>query len=138
MNKVWIAVSLLVLLALIPSAAFASTPVYYCTPDATPPGDGSFDFPWLCSTSAELQTAVSNACHAGYAILYQTVSNGYYRHTVQVDSAGKCIVTTSVFYYGVPPDTGVSLPAPLLIGGTLALGALFLAGGIVIYRKRAA
>jgi hypothetical protein len=136
MNKVWIAVSLLVVMALIPSAAFASTPVYYCTPNATPPGDGSYSFPWLCSTSAELQTAIANTCQAGYAILYQTVSNGYYRHTVQVDSAGKCMVTSSIFYYGYPPNTGVVLPAPLLIGGALVLGAMFLVGGIVIYRKR--
>ncbi len=138
MKKVWIAISILVLVALIPGTVLASVPVFYCSAFVAGPGDGSFDDPWRCATEAELEAVVGEVCTYEYAILYQEVANGYYRHTIEDPNDSACAVTSSVFYYGYPPDTGVNLPAPWLIGGAFALGIAMLAGGIVIYRKRQA
>jgi hypothetical protein len=138
MKKVWLAISILVLLSLIPASAFAATPVFYCTPGAVPPGDGSYDYPWPCANQDQLATVVAEVCTYSYGILYQQVADGYYRHTIEDPNDGPCAVTSSVFYYGYPPDTGVKLPTPWLVGGAFALGLALLAGGIVIYRKRQA
>lgn len=136
MKKFSLAMIVLLLMAIIPASAFAATPVYYCSYDVPAGGDGSYDYPWRCSTQEELAAVVAEVCKSGYAILYQTVSTGYYRHTVEDPTDSACTVTSSVFYQGVPPDTGVALPAPLMVGLALTLGAALLAGGFFVYRKR--
>ncbi len=138
MKKLTTVLSILLLLAIIPSTVLAAVPVFYCSATAAANGDGSFSAPWKCSTSEELSLVVEEVCKSGYAILYQSVSNGYYRHVVEDPNDGPCAVTSSVFYYGVPPDTGVTLPTPVLISVALSAGALLFAGGFVIYRKRLA
>lgn len=138
MKKLYLVLAIMILVAMVPANVLAAVPVFYCSSTATPPGDGSFSAPWLCSNSTELEAVVVEVCTYGYAILYQVVPGGYYRHTVEDPNDGPCQVTSTVFYQGVPPDTGVSLPAPLLIGGALAIGAGLLLGGFVIYRKRTA
>lgn len=136
MKKVLLAFVLLLLVVSIPASALASVPVLYCSYAVPGPGTGTYADPWRCSTQQELAVAVNNVCTYGYGILYQTVPNGYYRHTVEDPTDGPCVVTSSVFYYGVPPNTGIALPAPLLIGIALTLGAALLAGGFFVYRKR--
>lgn len=136
MKKLSLLMIVLFLFALIPSSAFASVPVFYCSYDAAPGGDGSYDAPWQCANSDQLAAVVAEVCKSGYAILYQTVDTGYYRHTIEDPVDGACKVTSSVFYQGTPPDTGIALPAPLLVGMALTLGAALVAGGYFVYRKR--
>jgi len=136
MKKFTLALIILLLLAVIPASAFASTPVYYCSAFVASGGDGSFDSPWACQNQTQLNAVVAEVCKSGYAVLYQIVSNGYWRHTVEDPTDSACKVTSSVFYYGQPPDTGIAAPMPLLIGGALALGAALLAGGFLVYKKR--
>lgn len=140
MKKLWIAISLLVLLSLIPATVFAATPVFYCSYNAPSGGNGSYSAPWLCNDNTTYQQVVTNVCaHTNpFSILYQTVSNGYYRHTFELNSSQQCVETSNVFYPGLPPNTGVALPAPLLVGGALGLGLLLVLGGVVIYRRRTA
>jgi hypothetical protein len=135
MKKSMLVFTFLLLLTLIPTSVFAATPVYYCSAFVTSGGNGTFDSPWPCTNQAQFDAAVGVACEAGYAILYEEVANGYYRHTVEDPADGPCKVTSSVFYYGEPPDTG-AIPMPLLIGGALALGAALIAGGFLVYKKR--
>lgn len=140
MKKLWIAISLLVVLAMIPATAFAATPVFYCSYNAPAGGNGTYAAPWLCVDNTTYQQVVANVCAATnpYSILYQIVSNGYYRRTFELNSSQQCVETSNVFYYGYPPNTGVALPAPLLVGGALGLGLLMVLGGVVIYRRRTA
>jgi hypothetical protein len=135
MKKFSIALTILFLLSLIPASVFAATPVYYCSAFVASGGNGTADSPWPCQNQTQLNAVVAEVCKAGYAILYQEVSNGYWRHTVEDPNDGACKVTSSVFYYGQPPDTG-ALPIPLLIGGALALGIALIAGGFFVYKKR--
>ena len=87
------------------------------------------------NNQTQLSDAVANVCAATtYGILYQIVSNGYYRHVVE--SNGTCVVTNTTFYYGFPPNTGIALPTPVLLGIAAALGGLLIAGGYLFYRKR--
>jgi hypothetical protein len=136
MSKFLLALTVLLLLALVPASAFAQTPTFYCSYNAVPPGNGSYETPWLCSTQQELTTVVNEVCKSTYAILYQTVSTGYYRHTVEDPNDAACKVTSSVFYASTPPDTGVSVPLPAIFGGAALLGLALIAGGWVVYRKR--
>ena len=138
MKKFRIVLILMVLLAvLIPSSVFASYDVYYCSIYADGFGDGSYEYPWACSTEAEFDDAVDLICDYGGGILYEEVEGGYYRHTI--NWSGKvCEVTSSQYYHGYPPDTGVTLPPPLVISAALVLGLSLFAVGLVVYRKRSA
>jgi hypothetical protein len=136
MTKFLLAISVFLLLALVPASAFAQVPTYYCSYNAVPPGDGSFEAPWSCKNQTELNTVVTEVCKNQYAILYQIVDNGYYRHVVEDTADAACKVTSSVFYYGTPPNTGVNLPLPVVVGGALLAGLALFAGGWAVYRKR--
>jgi hypothetical protein len=126
-----------VLAILLPMTVFASWDIYYCSAEHDYDGNGSYDDPWSCTTDSEFDHVVDKICDYGGGILYEIVEDGYYRHTIEWD--GKvCEVTDSVFYHGYPPDTGLTLPPPLIFGGAMALGIALLAGGVVLFRKRPA
>lgn len=54
-----------------------------------------------------------------------------------LDSEGNCPLdpANSEWIEGLPPGTGVNLPAPLMVGGLAVLGAGFVATGLVIRRR---
>jgi hypothetical protein len=138
MKKLQISVVIATLLALlVPSVVFASYNVYYCSYDANGFEDGSYDYPWSCENDAEFDDIVDYICTEGGGVLYEIVSGGYYRHMIEWDGRS-CEITESDFYYGYPPDTGITLPPPLLMSAALALGLSLFAVGLVIYRKRLA
>ncbi|MFN2160365.1 MAG: hypothetical protein ACK2U3_13745 [Anaerolineales bacterium] len=142
MKKTRIAVIFLVIVLalMIPIGVFASYDVYYCSWNASPGGDGSWKYPWLCSNSAEFDDIVDVICYdnGGDAILYEKVPSGYYRHVILWGGASDCGVESSVFYYGYPPHTGLTLPPPLMISGALVIGLSLFAVGLVVYRRRLA
>ena len=139
MKKIRIAVIFLVIVLalMIPVGVFASYDVYYCSWNASSGGDGSWNYPWLCSDSAEFDAIVDEICDYGDGILYEKVPSGYYRHVILWDD-GSCGVESSVFYYGYPPHTGLTLPPPLMISGALVIGLSLFAVGLVVYRRRLA
>jgi LPXTG-motif cell wall-anchored protein len=136
MFKIRTAILLAILLALLlPVTVNASVNTYYCTWYQVAGGDGSYDAPWYCGTPEALNTVVATVCDKGGGILYQSVQGGYYRLTIEWINQ-TCQMTSNVFFHGYPPDTGVALPAPMLIAGAAALGLVLVGGGLLLKRKR--
>jgi hypothetical protein len=52
----------------------------------------------------------------------------------ELDGAGGCKMVEG-WSPGLPPGTGIDLPAPLIVGGLAVLGAALLAGGLLIRRR---
>lgn len=48
---------------------------------------------------------------------------------------GKACPNPGQWNTGLPPGTGIDLPAPLIIGGLAAMGAGFLAAGVLVRRR---
>ena len=46
-----------------------------------------------------------------------------------------CTLRSEVWETGLPPGTGIDLPAPLIIGGAVLLGAGLLAAGLLVRRR---
>jgi hypothetical protein len=105
--------------------------------------DGTAMAPWPATTDQEmlnLRNAVTNALD----------NNGYgeepFFFAQIICDAGGC--QTTWYKYdeegqeirhwadpGIPPEVGVSLPFPYILGGGAALGALLIGAGIVLRRK---
>ena len=138
MKKLQISLIIATLLALlVPSAVFASYNVYYCSYDVEGFEDGSYDYPWSCETEEEFNDIVDYICTQGGGVLYEVVEGGYYRNMIEWDGRS-CEIVETDFYQGYPPDTGITLPPPLMLSAALALGLSLFAVGLVIYRKRLA
>jgi hypothetical protein len=52
----------------------------------------------------------------------------------ELDGLGGCEVVGELTE-GLPPGTGIDLPAPVIIGGLAALGAVLLAAGMLLRRR---
>jgi hypothetical protein len=54
-----------------------------------------------------------------------------------LDDAGDCPIDPDNpdWIEGLPPGTGIDLPAPLIVGGLAVLGAGLLAAGVVVRRR---
>lgn len=63
--------------------------------------------------------------------------NGDWKFSIyNVDSSGNCTVDPqNVCIPGLPPRTGIDLPAPLIVGGLAVLGAALVATGVVVRRR---
>jgi hypothetical protein len=48
---------------------------------------------------------------------------------------GKSCPNPSQWYTGLPPGTGIDLPAPVIVGGLAAIGAGFLTVGLLVRRR---
>ena len=74
------------------------------------------------------------------ATLYEMCCGGAAGWTFRVrnlDNAGNCPIDPNnpTWIAGLPPGTGINLPAPLIIGGLALLGVAFLGVGIVVRRR---
>jgi len=74
------------------------------------------------------------------ATLYEMCCGGTAGWSFRVrilDNAGNCPVDPAnpVWIAGLPPGTGINLPAPLIVGGLAFLGVAFLGVGIVVRRR---
>ena len=71
------------------------------------------------------------------ADLFEMCCNGTagWKYRVRaLDDAGNCPVVSD-WQAGLPPGTGINLPAPVIVGGLTFLGVAFLGVGIVVRRR---
>jgi hypothetical protein len=75
------------------------------------------------------------------AVLYEMccggTAGGWKFRIRLLDSEGNCPIdpTNREWVAGLPPGTGINLPAPVIVGGLTLLGVAFLGVGIVVRRR---
>jgi len=74
------------------------------------------------------------------AVLYEMCCGGTagWRFRIRIlDNAGNCPIdpNNKDWVAGLPPGTGINLPAPVIVGGLAFLGVAFLGVGIVVRRR---
>lgn len=129
------------LLALIAAVLFPfsvqAAGVFYCSTLRTAGGNGTYADPWACATQNQINDVVNVICSAGGGWLYQIYADAYVYYRIQWVN-NQCAITYQQRYYGYPPNTGVELPMPLLVGMVAAAGGLLIVGGLVLRRRAAA
>jgi hypothetical protein len=53
----------------------------------------------------------------------------------ELDGAGGCTMVSEGPMPGLPPGTGIDLPAPVIIGGLAIIGAVLLGAGLLVRRR---
>jgi hypothetical protein len=131
MYKLRVALIAAILLAVLAPAAVSAAGWFYCSALKTTAGNGTYQNPWPCGSQAQLDEAILVVCQQyGGGVLYQIVSGGYVVYTINAN----CQYTVAR-YPGYPPNTGVDLPAPLLISLAVGAAALLIVGAIWLRRK---
>jgi LPXTG-motif cell wall-anchored protein len=139
MNKLRVAIFMALILALIvPFTAQAATYVYYCSTLRSGGGSGSYADPWGCANADQFNYVVNDViCPAGGGWLYQVYDGYYTYHRIEWVNR-QCSITWTQQYRGYPPNTGVTLPMPLLVGLVGAAGVVLIVGGLVLRRRKMA
>ena len=55
--------------------------------------------------------------------------------TYELDGTGGCTMVSDGFMQGLPPGTGIDLPAPIIIGALVLAAAVLVAAGLVVRRR---
>lgn len=105
------------------------------------PGSGTAKAPWVISsetdrTKLRTETFVNSVVISGTAASLTAVvcDNAGCAYTVyNYDATGK--ITAGEPKPGIPPEIGVPLPFPYLLGGGLVLGAVLIGTGVVLRRR---
>ncbi len=138
MKKIRILMIVAVLIAVLIPVAVSAAGVFYCSALISSGGNGSYSFPWACSTEAQLNDIIMNVICFQYdgGHLYRIFSNSYvyYRITPAAATTRQCTVT-STEYPGYPPNTGPDLPLPLILGAAAVLGIVLVGAGLTLRRK---
>ncbi len=125
----------LVLALAIPVTVYAAG-YYYCTTLLTSPGgNGTFNYPWGCSTNDQLNHVIYDLiCSYGGGVLYQIYSDSYVYY--QIAWVGNvCQITFQARYPGYPPNTGVEFPLPLVVGVAIGAAILLVVVGLLFRRR---
>jgi hypothetical protein len=112
-------------------------PWYYCSATRTTGGNGTYYDPWACSNQSQLNTVTDTICRLGGGSLYRIFTGSYVIYYVNYTANG-CTVTQDGEYTGYPPNTGPDVPLPLIIGGVVSIGLLFVAAGLMLRRRSVA
>jgi len=134
-TKSIVLLAILVLALAIPVTVYAAG-YFYCTTLPTGPGgNGSYNYPWACSTNEQLNHVIYDLiCSYGGGVLYRIFSDSYVRY--QIAWIGNvCQVTSEVRYPGYPPSTGVDFPMPLVIGVAVGVAILLVVVGLLFRRR---
>jgi len=125
----------LVLALAIPVTVYAAGYYYCSTLPLGPGGNGSYSYPWACSTDAELNHIIYDLiCSYGGGVLYRIYSDSYVYY--QIAWVGDvCQVTFEARYPGYPPNTGVEFPMPLIIGVAIGVAILLVVVGLLFRRR---
>jgi hypothetical protein len=124
---------------LIPATVYAAG-TFYCSTLIAEGGNGSYAYPWACSTDAQFNHIVYDVICGQYGggNLYRIYASSYVFYQIEwqtVENQAVCTIVYQAEYPGYPPDTGVELPMPLIIGAAVAAGGALLLVGLVLRRK---
>lgn len=141
MKNIRIAIVLAVVLALLIPMTVNAAGTFYCSSLIASGGDGSYAYPWACADQTQLDYIIYDVICNQYSggVLFRILATSYIYYQIEwlvVDGQSVCTITNSAEFPGYPPDTGVELPAPVIIGGIAALGGALILAGMYIRRKR--
>jgi hypothetical protein len=138
MNKLRVALVIAVLVALMVPVTALAAGTYYCSTLLTSGGNGTYNYPWSCVDQEQLDYVIyDRICNVGGGYLYQIYS-GYYVYYVIEWVNGQCTITHQTRHDGYPPNTGVDLPMPLLVGIAVGGGLVLVVAGLALRRKSTA
>jgi hypothetical protein len=122
---------------LIPITASAGG-VFYCSASVASGGNGTYAYPWACSTDDQLEYVVDDLICGDYygGYLYQIFSTSYTYRVITWYGTDDCEVTYTAEYAGYPPYSGVEVPTPYIVGAAALVGAGMLAAGLIWRQKR--
>ena len=126
-----------VLLALaIPLTVYAAG-YYYCTTLPTAGGgNGTYAYPWACSTNEQLNHIIYDLiCSYGGGVLYQIHADSYVYYQIAWVGNNVCQITFQARYPGYPPRTGVEFPMPLIVGVAVGMAILLVVVGLLLRRR---
>lgn len=140
MSKIRLAFFLVLLLALALPVAVSAAGTFYCSTLIASGGNGTYAYPWACSTNEQFNYVVyDRICNVyGGGHLYQIYSGYYMYYRIEwlyTNNQRTCTITYRAEYPGYPPNTGVDLPMPLIIGGVAGLAVVLLLAGVYLRRK---
>lgn len=85
--------------------------------------------PYLRAAAGTTETVYEMCCNCAT----DPAGTWVYRER-ELDELGNCPQVTR-WQEGLPPDTGIDLPAPFIIGGLALIGAALLAAGLLVRRQ---
>ena len=135
--RVYIVAITILAVFMLPMAVSAAG-TFYCSALKTSGGTGTYADPWACSNDQQLNDVIYNKVCAYYGggNLFR-IDNGFYDfYTIVKTADGGCAITVQIRYSGYPPNTGINLSTPMVLGLAAGAGALLLAGGLVLRRRR--
>lgn len=137
MSKIRIAVILAALLGLLIPTGVMAAGTFYCSTQLATGGDGTYSYPWACNSADQLNYVIQDVICEQYGggHLYQIYSGYYVYYRIEWYGQNECVIAYQSRYPGYPPDTGVDLPMPLVIGGAMTAGALLLVVGLALRKK---
>lgn len=125
-----------VLIAVLIPAAASAAGVFYCSAYKNSGGAGTWANPWACSTDAQVANLIEQICYQYYGgHLYRIFSNSYVYYRIEWGGTQTRCTVTSTEYPGYPPNTGVDLPLPLLLGLGASVGIVLVGAGMMLRRK---
>jgi hypothetical protein len=139
MKKIRVLFVAAILIAVLIPVAVSAAGAFYCSTLISSGGNGTWAYPWACSTEAQLQNIIYDIICERYngGHLYQIFSGYYLYHRIEwIGGEQRCTVTTTE-YPGYPPDTGVDLPLPLILGAVALAGVVLVGAGMMLRRKPA-
>jgi len=136
MKKIRILLVAAVLVAVLIPAAASAAGVFYCSAYKASGGAGTWANPWACQSDAQVANLIDQIClqyNGGH--LYRIFSNSYVYYRIEWGGVQTRCTVTSAEYPGYPPNTGVDLPLPLMLGIGASVGILLVGAGMMLRRK---
>lgn len=142
MNKIRTAIILAVLIGLLIPATVSAAGTFYCSDLIASGGNGTFAYPWACSTEQQFNQVVQVICNQySGGNLYRIFIDSYVFYRIEWITQNNQRVCTIVYqseYPGYPPNTGPDIPYPLVLGSAMTGGAVLILAGLALRKKRVA
>ena len=138
MYKLRFALLAALVLALVIPVSVSAAGVFYCSALTASGGNGSYNSPWACPDQAAVDSLIYNTICPVYGggTLYQILAGGYVQYNITY-TYQQCTYTYTR-HPGYPPNTGVDIPAPLLVSLAVGAAALLIVAGLWLRRRSTA